>query len=168
MDHDVINSQSNNKTKVKETLESLNNEIKNSRANLKSPYIKVKDSHIDIGDDAHENLSLNWTNAKNVIKILWWCFGNIIFIYLSQYICYISFADIYSTKIKSLAEANLEMNENSIFIENSFVVFSFCHQFGSFIGRCSIYLVKIEKIGYFSLLQICNVIFGFTNAYFLY
>ena len=143
------------------------NDMKTKR-NYKNENYEINRSEIDIGDDAHENLSLNWTNAKNVIKILWWCFGNIIFIYLSQYICYISFADIYSTKIKSIAKADPDMNENSMFIENSFIVLCFCNQFGAFIGRSTLSIVKFERIGYFTLLQFCNVIFGFTNAYFVY
>ena len=47
---------------------------------------EAKNSNIDIGDDAHENLPLNWTNGKNVMKKVWWYIANLFTIYLFQYL----------------------------------------------------------------------------------
>ena len=48
--------------------------------------LNINESNIDIGDDAHENLPMNWTNAKNVLKIAWWYITNLFLIYLFQYL----------------------------------------------------------------------------------
>ena len=52
----------------------------------RSDSTNLKNSEIDIGDDAHENLPLNWENAKNVMKIAWWYIANLFLIYLFQYL----------------------------------------------------------------------------------
>ena len=66
-----------------------------SQTNNKNPKIAI-----DIGDDAHKNLPMNFTNASQVMQKSGWYMINISLIYFMQYCSITSFADIFSSKLK--------------------------------------------------------------------
>ena len=77
--------------------------ILNSKDNLYNSYATSNENNEpfkEIGDDTHENLSLNFTNAMILMRTTGWYFLNIFLIYFTQYCCVTIFADVYSTKLK--------------------------------------------------------------------
>ena len=58
--------------------------------------------------------------------------------------------------------------KDGFILTNSFVIFNFCYQFGVFISRSSLSLIKIEKVWILTLLQFLNFIFWFSNCFGMY
>ena len=80
---------------------------------------------MDIGDDAHKNLPMNFSNTKTVMEKSGWYIINLFLIYTIQYCCIISFAEVYSNRFKAMAASDSKINENSYFIKNAYVIFCF-------------------------------------------
>ena len=110
-------------------------------------------SGIEIGDDASRNIPMNWENAKLIFRKAGWYIMNLFMVYFFEYSCITSFANIYANKLKDEAEVNDSLNENSVFIKDGFIVFSFCYQLGVLISRSSLDLIKIRRVEILTFLQ---------------
>ena len=125
-------------------------------------------SGIEIGDDASRNIPMNWENAKLIFRKAGWYIMNLFMVYFFEYSCITSFADIYANKLKDEAKDNDSLNENSVFIKDGFIVFSFCYQLGVLISRSSLDLVKIRRVEILTFLQFINFTFFLVNTQFFF
>ena len=87
--------------------------------------------------------------------------------YFFLFCCTTGFADIYSTKLKHKAQADPDMDENSAFVQTGYIILICLYQFGAFLSRSSLSIVKVNRVHILTTIQFFNFVFGFVNSYWM-
>ena len=58
--------------------------------------------------------------------------------------------------------------KDGFILTNAFVIFNFCYQFGVFLSRSSLSIIKIERVWILTLLQFLNFVFWISNSFGMY
>ena len=73
------------------------------------------------------------------------------------------------SKMKKLYPDQVEGQPNSSIIVNEyFVILNVCYQIGVFFSRSSLKFIKIKRVWFLTFLQMCNFVFMFLNAKYMY
>ena len=105
----------------------------------------------------------NSTFSKELLKSVWgkmWFLGmNLCSVYFLEYCIITGFAD----------RATLKYSDNSSFAKkNAFIIIQFCYQFGVWMSRSSLKVVKVKKVWIVTVLQLINWVVWWIEAEFLF
>mmetsp|Transcript_18815 Transcript_18815/g.21016 ORF Transcript_18815/g.21016 Transcript_18815/m.21016 type:complete len:263 (+) Transcript_18815:585-1373(+) len=123
---------------------------------------------IEVGEDAGDNVPMSISNARMIFGKMGWFMSNLAIVYFLEYSITIGFADAISNRLTDHATKTEGWNEDSFFIKEAYVIFSFCYQFGVLLSRSSLDIIKIKRIEIITTLQLINFIFFFLNAHFFF